>query len=79
MFYVRQHNIPLNEVPVIIPELLRSYVIPSSVSQSWPILCDAINCSPLDSSVLAIFQARNWVVISFSKNMQRQMLIQCTN
>ena len=65
MFYVRQHNIPLNEVPVIIPELLRSYVIPSSVSQSWPILCDAINCSPLDSSVLGIFQARilEWVAI----------------
>ena len=65
MLYVRQHNIPLNEAPLIIPELLRSYVIPCSVSQSWTILCDAMNCSPLGSSVLGIFQARilEWVAI----------------
>ena len=38
------------------------------VTQSCPILCDAVDCSPPGSSVHGILQARKleWVVISFS-------------
>ena len=37
--------------------------------QLWPILCDPMHCSPLDSSVHGILQARTleWVAISFSR------------
>ena len=37
--------------------------------QSCPILCDPMDCSPPDSSVHGIFQARilEWVVISYSR------------
>ena len=40
------------------------------VAQSCPILCDAMDCSPPDSSIHAIFQARilEWVAISFSRD-----------
>jgi len=41
----------------------------SEVTQSCPTLCDPMDCSLLDSSVHAVFQARvlEWVAISFSK------------
>ena len=40
-----------------------------SVAQSWPALCPALDCSPPDSSVYELFQARilKWVAISFSR------------
>ena len=40
-----------------------------SVVQSWPALCPALDCSPPDSSVYELFQARilKWVAISFSR------------
>ena len=39
------------------------------VAQSYPILCDPMDCNPPDSSVHEIFQARilEWVVISYSR------------
>ena len=39
------------------------------VTQSCPILCDSMDCSPPGSSVHEIFQARilEWVTISFSR------------
>ena len=41
----------------------------SEVAQSYPTLCDPMDCSPPDSSVHGIFQTRTleWVTISFSK------------
>ena len=38
------------------------------VAQSYPTLCDPMDCSPPDSSVYGILQARTleWVAISFS-------------
>ena len=41
----------------------------SEVIQSWPTLCDPIDCSLPGSSIHGIFQARilEWVAISFSK------------
>ena len=41
----------------------------SEVAQSWPTLCDLMDCSPPRSSVSGIFQARvlEWVAISFSR------------
>ena len=43
------------------------------VTQSCPTLCDPMDCSPPDSSVHEIFQARilEWGAISFSKDVQR--------
>ena len=40
----------------------------SEVTQSCPTLCDSMDCSPPDSSVHGILQARvlEWVAISFS-------------
>ena len=37
--------------------------------QSYPTLCDPMDCSPSGSSVLEILQARilEWVAISFSR------------
>ena len=39
-----------------------------SVAQSCPTLCDPVDCSPPDSSVHGILQARilEWIAISFS-------------
>ena len=39
------------------------------VTQSWPTLCDLVECSPLGSSVHGLLQARilGWVAISFSR------------
>ena len=39
-----------------------------SVAQSCPALCDPVDCSPPDSSVHGILQARilEWIAISFS-------------
>ena len=41
------------------------------VAQSYPTLCDSMNCSPPGSSVLGIRQARilEWVASLFSKNL----------
>ena len=41
----------------------------SEVTQSYPTLCDPVDCSQLGSSVHGIFQARilEWVAISFSR------------
>ena len=41
----------------------------SEVTQSYPILCDPLECSPQGSSVHGSFQARvlEWVAISFSR------------
>ena len=41
----------------------------SEVAQSCPTLGDPMDCSPPDSSIHGIFQARilEWVAISFSK------------
>ena len=43
----------------------------SVVAQSCPTLCDPMDCSPPDSSVHGIFQARilEWVAISFSRDL----------
>ena len=40
-----------------------------SVTQSYPIICEPMNCSPSDPSVHGILQARilEWVAISFSR------------
>ena len=40
----------------------------SEVAQSYPTLCDPVDCSPLGSSVHGILQARvlEWGAISFS-------------
>ena len=35
--------------------------------QSWPTLCDPMDCSPPGSSVHGILQARNWVAMPFSR------------
>ena len=45
------------------------YVYMCSVDQSCLILCDPIDCSPPDSSVHGIFQARilDWVAMPFSR------------
>ena len=39
------------------------------VAQSWPTLCDPMDCSPPGSTVHEIFQTRilEWVAISFSR------------
>ena len=41
----------------------------SEVTQSWPTLCDPMDCSLPGASVHGIFQARilEWVAISFSR------------
>ena len=41
----------------------------SEVAQSYPTLCDPMNCSLLGSSIRRIFQARmlEWAAISFSR------------
>ena len=41
----------------------------SEVTQSFPTLCDPMDCSPPGFSVHGIFQARvlEWVAISFSR------------
>ena len=46
-----------------------SCVCKCSVTQSCPILCDPMDCSPPGSSVHGIFQARTleWVAISYSR------------
>ena len=43
----------------------------AQVAQSCPTLCDPMDCSPSDSSVHEIFQARilEWVAISFSRDL----------
>ena len=43
------------------------------VTQSWPTLCDPMDCIPPGSSVHGIFQARilEWVAISFSRGSSR--------
>ena len=50
--------------------------------QSWPILCDPMDCSPPGSSVHGILQSRilEWVAISFSRDSSRSRdgpLISC--
>ena len=47
----------------------------SVVTQSCPTLCDPVDCSPPDSSVHGIFQARilEWVAILFYKRSSRPM------
>ena len=44
-----------------------------SIVQSFPALCDPMNCSPSGSSVHGILQARivEWVDISFSRGFSR--------
>ena len=41
----------------------------SEVAQSWPTLCDPVDCSPPGSSIHGLLQARilEWVAISFSR------------
>ena len=45
----------------------------SEVAQSCPTLCDPMDCSPPNSSVHGVFQARTleWVAISFSRGSSR--------
>ena len=45
----------------------------SEVAQSCPTLCHPVDCSPLDSSIHGILQARiqEWVAISFSRGFSR--------
>ena len=52
------------------PSLLKVKVL---VAQSCPTLCDPVDCSPPDSSVHRIFQAKilEWRAISFSKRSSR--------
>ena len=54
----------------------------SSVSQSCPILCNPMDCSPPGSSVHGILQARilEWIVIPFSRGISKprdQTLVSC--
>ena len=51
----------------------------SEVAQLCPTLCDLMNCSPPDSSVHGIFQARilEWVVMSPSRILPTQGLNPC--
>ena len=60
----RLYSHPVNRFPSII-----SLDSICSVTQSCPTLCDAMDCSPPDSSIHGILQARivEWVVISFSR------------
>ena len=62
--------------PPLVPERLGINVDQKSefphvcmYAQSCPTLCDPTDCSPLDSSVHGIFQARilEWVAISYSR------------
>ena len=51
-----------------------TYVCVHSKSlQSWPTLCDPMDCSPPDSSVLGILQVRilEWIAISFSRRLSQ--------
>ena len=52
---------------------LRWYSIAFGVAQSYPILCDPMDCSPLGSSVYGILQARilEWVAVSYSRRFFR--------
>ena len=45
------------------------WIVRSEVSQSYPTLCDPMDCSLLGSSIHGIFQARilEWAAISFSR------------
>ena len=51
--------------------LLQCMKVKSEVTQSCSTLCDPIDCSPPDSSVHGIFQARvlEWGAIAFSINL----------
>ena len=48
------------------PAILHQYELMCSDAQSYPILCDYMDCSPPGSSVCGIFQARilKWGTIS---------------
>ena len=56
----------------ICPVFLRS-VVEVMVPQSYPTLCDLMDCSPPGSSVHGLFQARilEWVAIHFSRGSSR--------
>ena len=61
----------LNGSPKALKPLLRVYewyaCVSAQLLQSYPTLCDPMDCSPLGSSVHGIIQARilEWVVISY--------------
>ena len=61
-----------------------SYVLDKCVlvAQSWPTLCNPVDCSPSGSSVHGILQARilEWVAIPFSRQspwLRAQTLVSC--
>ena len=51
--------------------------MPPLLIQSWPSLCDPVDCSPPGSSVQGILQARilEWVAIPFSNQGLEHLLI----
>ena len=51
-----------------------SHLVTYLVTQSCPTLCNPVDCSPPDSSVHAILQARilEWVAIPFSRGLPKQ-------
>ena len=60
------------EIPSLSPSFFHSFqksLREHEVTQSCPTLCDPVDCSPPDSSIHRIFQARilEWVAISFSR------------
>ena len=64
--YQRNANQNYNEVPSCTSQ--NAAVAAAKSLQSYPALCDPIDCSPPGSSVPEILQARilEWVAISFS-------------
>ena len=66
LFYIYSHNIDMSSV-----WLLSTWHVPvlCLVAQSCPALCNPMDCSPPDSSVHRIFQARilEWVAILFCR------------
>ena len=67
---------------LIIASYTMSWEKESEVAESFPTLCDPMNCGLLDSSVHGIFQARvlEWVAITFSRGpswCRDQTLVSC--
>ena len=66
-------GITINQLPVLGELVLGFIPYISEVAQSCLTLCDPVDCSPPDSSIHGIFQARilEWVAISFSRGSSR--------
>ena len=53
--------------------MYEKWEVESEVAQSYPTLCNPVDCSPPGSSVHGILQARilEWIAISFSSGSSR--------